>query len=250
MPDADVIDLDAIRAGLLAWVPPAVPPNDRTNETAQLDAHPSDHNAISDALTSINAQVLALTNAPPPAGGLPIFASVAERTAAFPAPSAGAACYMRPGDKTDGIWTFSGVDWRPVSWNAPWGLIGFTFRNGDLALAAGTPVFWPQTIAFTGIVRRQYRLDSSVRIQQGGAVGDQVVSITDGAGTVLATSQIGVSGTTSYATHRAGDVLPFVGPITLQMKLTASSAATNRATVTSRNWMGVWDDGPAAGAPA
>lgn len=36
----------------MAW-PPVIPPATRANSTAQLDAHPSDHNAISAALTAL-----------------------------------------------------------------------------------------------------------------------------------------------------------------------------------------------------
>jgi hypothetical protein len=37
--------------------PPVIPPATRTNATPQLDTHPSDHNAISQALTDIVAQL-------------------------------------------------------------------------------------------------------------------------------------------------------------------------------------------------
>src|SRR5215203_5099250 len=43
----------------MAW-PPVIPPATRANSTAQLDAHPSDHNAISTALTDIVARINAL----------------------------------------------------------------------------------------------------------------------------------------------------------------------------------------------
>jgi len=41
---------------VVAW-PPPTPPNTRTNATDQLDAHPSDHNRIADALDTIVAQL-------------------------------------------------------------------------------------------------------------------------------------------------------------------------------------------------
>lgn len=44
----------------MAW-PPVIPPSNRSNTTAQLNAHPSDHNAISAALTDLVARVQSCT---------------------------------------------------------------------------------------------------------------------------------------------------------------------------------------------
>lgn len=41
---------------VVAW-PPPTPPNGRANSTPQVDAHPSDHNRIADALDTIIAQL-------------------------------------------------------------------------------------------------------------------------------------------------------------------------------------------------
>ena len=46
----------------MAW-PPTIPPNNRTNDTALTDAHPSDHNVTANALSDLVAKVNTNTSA-------------------------------------------------------------------------------------------------------------------------------------------------------------------------------------------
>ena len=54
-------------AGAVWHWPPTVPPNTRTNTTSQLDAHPLDHNTISDALNVLVQRGAYTTRGKPPA---------------------------------------------------------------------------------------------------------------------------------------------------------------------------------------
>jgi hypothetical protein len=118
--------------------------------------------------------------------GIPVFATTAARDAAIASPTTGMVCYIKSNDSLEGVYFYQTTGgWRPRSWNAPWGNVGWgvdsTVRNSSINSGVGLVVF--PTVSFTPLTGRLYKVTwKSSRVYNNATTMGLVAQLCDQAG--------------------------------------------------------------------
>ena len=114
-----------------------------------------------------------------------VFASTAERDAAYPIPNRGQCCYIYSGDIAEGLYTFDGVAWRPP-WNTAWGWLARWNVVSDITNVTVLQDLTAYTLNWTAVLNRCYLVQAFLRLQASGTSGqDAWIYLTDGANVQL-----------------------------------------------------------------
>lgn len=120
--------------------------------------------------------------------GLPVFLTTAERDLLIPNPRTGEACYVSDGTSVEGLQIFTVGRWRPVSWNAPWGELGYgagtAAQNGITTIVDVTGA----TATWVHQGNRKYRYTAQLPLAfQNTAAATTVLTIADGSNVAIFT---------------------------------------------------------------
>lgn len=141
--------------------------------------------------------------------GLPVYSSVAARTAGNPAPRSGDPSYLDTGNETEGLEFFNGTSWRK-EWNMPWGPVANPLVIGvNSTNFSGTFLDIPGfTMTFPVIAGRFYEVTWMLESIQNSVVGTQAFQISLDAG---GTSLIGNEGVAAGALRVWSGMYHFIG---------------------------------------
>ena len=192
------------------------------------------------------------------------FATTAARDTAITSPVKGMTAYVGSSDSSEGLWTYTGANWRKgPSWNAPWGLIATT-AGGTSSIsyanvtAAQTTITSPVALTgmgmtFTSPGNRLYRVN--VHCNFYGSVAGSTAAIYLIGNTFTISSSHSATLTTSSTDLRTLELsrtfVPAAGAVTMSVSATIQSGTGNvtlQASSTSPASIVIEDIGP-FGAP-
>jgi hypothetical protein len=188
-------------------------------------------------------------------GSIPIFSTTGARDAAIPSPSAGQACYVDDGTATEGLQFYNGTSWRPVSWNAAWGVVAQASSTSDQSGITTTTdiTFTTSNNTWTGVAGRLYEIVMTIRPGQVTTAGTQEIFIqtgVSGAGTSLqdsisnGTVAAGNIGQTQHVAYHTGS-----GALSAHARATTTAGTMLIQNSSVKGWFVIKDIGP-IGAPA